>query len=235
MSAITVPRVRDKNRLLATLPESEYERLAPDLESVELSPRQVLTLPDQSIGRIYFLRDAVVSLLVPMEDGSAVEGATIGNEGMVGLETFLGDGKARSEMVVQIGGHAARLEASLFRDALRRSPALQALLHRYALALMNQIARTSGCNRMHSVGERVARVLLMSHDRVGRQTFPLTHEMLALMLGIRRASVSQAAAALHLAGLIDYRRGWMTIVDGNGLEAAACEDYRLSREAYDRL
>jgi CRP-like cAMP-binding protein len=233
-ATVDVP-VFEQNRLLGQLTTSEYTRLAADLEPVELSAGQFLALPDQAVGRIYFLRTAVVSLLVPMEDGSGVEGATVGNEGIVGLESHLGDGVAHFEMRVQVSGLAARIDASAYRDAVRRSPCLQMLVHRYALALMYQIARTSGCNRVHSVGERVARVLLMTADRAGREILPLTHEVLATMLGIRRASVSQAAAALQRAGLIDYRRGSLTIVDRAGLEAAACEDYRLTRKAYDHL
>jgi CRP-like cAMP-binding protein len=225
----------EQNRLLAALPTCEYERLAPRLEDMALQAGQLLALPDETISRVYFLRGAIVSLLVPMEDGSAIEGATLGREGMVGLEALLGDGTARVEVVVDIPGRAACMDANAFRDALGRSMSLQRLIQQYTLALLHQIARTAGCNRRHSVRERVARVLLMSHDGVDRQTFHLTHESLGVMLGVRRASVTEAATSLHAAGLITYRRGSMTIVDVNGLRAAACLDYGLSCEAYERL
>jgi CRP-like cAMP-binding protein len=235
-ATINLTATLERNRLLAALPPAEYERLLPELEPVHLSARQLLALPDQPVSRVYFIRGAVVSLLVPMSDGSAVEGATIGNEGMVGLEAFMGDGAdARLEMVTQIPGPAARIDAQLFRTLVGSSPPMQSLLHRYSLALMSQIARTSGCNRVHSVTARVARVLLMSADRVDTESFPLTHEMLAVMLGVRRASVSQAAAALQEAQVLEYRRGCMTILDRAGLKAVACEDYVLMREAYEDI
>jgi CRP-like cAMP-binding protein len=207
----------------------------PDLQVVHLQARQQIALPEAPIHRIYFPHDAVVSMLVLMEDGKVVESAAVGNEGMIGLEVFLGDGQARDDLIVQIGGESAVMPADVFRRAVGRSLPLQTLLQRYSLALMNQLARTAGCNRVHSVDERCARWLLATGDRVGRDEFPLTHEFLAKMLGVRRASVSQAAEALQRAGLIQYRQGWIHLVDRRRLETAACEDYRLSKAAYDQL
>jgi CRP-like cAMP-binding protein len=200
-----------------------------------LAPQQVLAFPDEPIEYVHFPRTAVVSLLVPMEDGSAIEGATIGSEGMLGLQVFLGEGGAREEIVVQIAGEAARMRVSEFRQAVATSSGVRIALSNYTLALMNQFARTAGCNRLHSVTERCIRWLLMSRDRLGRNAFPLTQESLAVLLGVRRASVTQAAGALQRARLIEYHHGAITILDGPGLEAAACEDYRLCREAYDRI
>ena len=224
-----------QNRLLAALPAEDYESLRGDLSMVQLKSREHIAFPDESIDRVYFPRNAVLSMLVLMEDGRSVESAAVGNEGLIGLEVFLGDGLARDEIIVQIAGDALSMSATAFRAAVARSVALQQLLQRYSLALMNQLARTAGCNRVHSVDARCARWLLMSQDRVGRDQFQLTHEFLAKMLGVRRASVSQAAELLQRAGLIEYRQGWIHIVDRNGLEAAACEDYRLTRLAYDQL
>ncbi|HEV7662423.1 MAG TPA: Crp/Fnr family transcriptional regulator [Chloroflexota bacterium] len=213
----------------------EFSQLRPVLETVQLQAHQHLALPEEPMERVYFPRDAVVSMIVLMDDGRSVECAAIGNEGLVGLEVFLGDGRTRDEVVVQISGEALSLHATDFRQAIRTSPRLQRLLQHYSLALMNQLARTAGCNRVHSVEERCARWLLMSLDRVGRSEFGLTHEFLAKMLGVRRASVSQTAEHLQRVGLIDYRQGWMRILDRAGLEDLACEDYRLSSEAYDQL
>jgi CRP-like cAMP-binding protein len=168
----------------------------------------------------------MVTFLVPMEDGNAAEGATVGNEGMIGLQVFLGDGLASEEIVPVILGEAVRISASVFKDLVDRSVALQTALHRYTQALMHQMARTAGCNRVHTV---------MSSDGVGQRTFSVTHEFLATMLAVRRASVTEAAGSLQQAGLIEYHRGQMTIRDRHGLEAVACEDYRLTRETYDRL
>jgi CRP-like cAMP-binding protein len=225
----------ERNRLLAALSIDEQAKLASLMESACLKAHQVLAYPDEPQTHVYFPRDAVVTLLVLMQDGAAVEGATIGNEGLVGLAVFLGDAAPNEEMVVQVPGEAARMPAADFRRTIASSVKLQTQLQRYTLALMNQLGRTAGCNRLHSVEERCARWLMMSRDRVGRDTFPLTHESLAGTLGVRRASVTEAAGTLHRAGIIDYSRGCMTILNSAGLEAAACEDYRLSREAYDKL
>jgi CRP-like cAMP-binding protein len=225
----------ERNRLLAALPADEYARLLPSLESTELKIRQQLALPEQVIERVYFPRDAVISMLVLMEDGRAVESAVVGNEGIVGLEVFLGNGVANDEIIVQVGGEALWMAAAMFRTVVRASLPMQILLQRYALALMNQIARTAGCNRVHSVDERCARWLLMSRDRLDVDEFPVTHEFLSRMLGVRRASVSEAAEGLQRAGIIQYRQGRIRILDRRRLEDAACEDYRLSRDAYDRL
>jgi CRP-like cAMP-binding protein len=227
--------VLERNRLLAALPSDERAQMAPHLEAVYLQAHQVLGFPGEDIPFVYFPRDAVVTLLVQMEDGAAVEGATIGNEGLIGLAVFLGDDTPYEELVVQIPGDALRIRPDELRWAVAHCVHLQTELRHYTLALINQLSRTAGCNRLHSVEDRCARWLMMSMDRVGRDTFPLTHDSLAATLGVRRASVTDAAAKFHRAGLIDYRRGWITIRDRDGLEAAACEDYQLSREAYDRL
>jgi CRP-like cAMP-binding protein len=170
-----------------------------------------------------------------MDDGVMVEGATVGDEGLIGLATFLGDGTATDDAICQVAGQAACLSTKEFRDAYTRSAPLQEVLRRYALALMGQLTRTAGCNRVHPIEERCARWLLMTRDRVGADEFPLTHDFLAAMLGVRRPSVTVAAGILQQAGLIDYRRGQMRILDGERLEAASCEDYRLTREIYEQL
>jgi CRP-like cAMP-binding protein len=224
-----------QNRFLSALPSSQLAGIASQLDPVRLESKQVLAVPEETIRDIYFPVDTVVSLLVPMQEGKAVEGATVGNEGLVGLQAFLGGGAATEEIVVQIPGQAGRMHAADFRAALAHSFPLQTLLKQYTLALMNQLARTAGCNKVHPVEARCARWLLMCRDRVGRDTFPLTHESLASLLGVRRASVTETAGALQEAGIIHYHRGTLTILDPQRLEAAACEDYRLSKAAYDEL
>jgi hypothetical protein len=170
-----------------------------------------------------------------MEDGQSVEGATVGIEGMSGLPVFLGDGTATYEVICQVAGSGARMAADRFRSAVQRCPALHQQLQRYALALMEQLIRTAGCNRVHPIEERCARWLLMTADRVGSNEFTLTQEFLAAMLGVRRPSVTVAAGLLQAAELIRYRRGIVTIVDRERLEESACEDYRLTRAIFERL
>jgi hypothetical protein len=200
-----------------------------------LTAGEPLGSPDQGFERVYFPRRAVVSMLVLMEGNKTVESAMIGNEGIVGIEVFLGKGIPRDRVLVQVPGEAVGVAASSFAALTAGNMPWLELLQRYSVALMNQIARTAGCNRLHSVGERFARWLLMTVDRVGRDEFPMTHEFLATMLGIRRASVSEAAESLQARGLIQYRQGRMRILDRDGLEAAACEDYRVSNAAYDQV
>ena len=235
MQLMAQSHAAEKNRLLGALASAEQAQIGAHLEPVCLQAHEVLAYPDEPLAHVYFPCDAVVTLLVPMEDGAAVEGATIGNEGLIGLGVFLGDATPNEEMVVQIPGEAVRMRAADFRHAVASSVLLQTQLQRYTLALINQLGRTAGCNRLHTVEERCARWLMMSKDRVGRETFPVTHESLAATLGVRRASVTEAAGALQRAGIIDYHRGWINILDSARLEAATCEDYQLSREAYDRL
>jgi CRP-like cAMP-binding protein len=225
----------ERNRILRAFFGKQQELLAPDLETVYLRAKEVLAVSEEPVRYVYFPRNAVLSLLVPMENGTTVEAAIIGNEGLVGLQVFLGTGAATEEIVVQVPGEAVRMRADDFRTILAGSCELQMLLQRYTLALMKQLARTAGCNRMHSLEERAARWLLMCRDRAGREAFPMTHEVLASLLGVRRASVSGAAEALQSARVIGYHRGLITILDVERLEAVACEDYRLSRTAYDQM
>jgi CRP-like cAMP-binding protein len=228
-------RSSEKNRILRALSDKQWAQVAPDLKSVCLHAKQVLAAPEEPTRYVYFPRDAVLSLLVPMQDGTAIEGAILGNEGVIGLQVLLGEGAAMEEIVVQVPGEAARMRVNDFRIALAGCCELQMLLHRYSLALMTQLARTSACNGLHSVEKRAARWLLMCRDRTGRDTFPLTHECLALLLGVRRASVSVAAEALQNAGVIGYQRGTITVLDVERLEAASCEDYLLCRAGYDHV
>jgi CRP-like cAMP-binding protein len=217
------------------LPRADYEALAQHITDVAVPHRQIIATRRQPLQHIYFPRGAVLSILVTMDDGQAVEGATIGHEGMLGLAAFLGDGTSIEDVVCQVSGREARIDVPEFQAACERSESLHEVLHRYSLALMGQMSRTAGCNRVHPVEERLARWLLMTHDRVGADTFFLTHEFLAAMLGVRRPSVTVAAGLLQRAGLIDYLRGNLRILDRPRLEETACEDYRLTGEIYEGL
>ncbi|BAY44869.1 Crp/Fnr family transcriptional regulator [Scytonema sp. HK-05] len=224
-----------KNRLLATLPTQEQERLQPHLQLVPLEYRQILYRPNEPIDYIYFPNYGVVSLLNLMENGDAVEVGTVGNEGMVGLPVFLGANTIPGEAFAQVPGEAFRMRADVFQREVTPGSPVHALLLRYTQALINQIAQSSACNRLHSIEERFCRWMLMTQDRVGSNQFPLTQEFIAQMLGVRRASVSVVAAIIQKAGLISYKRGKMTIVDREGLQGATCECYAIIKQEFDRL
>jgi CRP-like cAMP-binding protein len=226
----------ERNLLLGALPAEEYERLVPEFEPFEIAVGQVLWKPDTAIRSVYFPRTAVCSLLTPLSDEAPVEAATVGLEGFVGVPVVLGVAASTALAVGQVAGEALRLDADRLRAWLRdgTAPALASLLIRYAHALLEQTAQSVACNRRHEMEERCARWLLMTHDRCGADRFMLTHEFLASMLGVRRASVTVAAGMLQRAGLIRYSRGKITIVDRQGLEQASCECYRVVRERYTR-
>ena len=225
----------EPNRLLRSIPASSYDRLAPDLERVEFSSRQRLWDAHEPIRSVYFPRTCVLSLLILLEEDGPVESATIGREGMAGVTIALGAESTAATAIAQIPGEAVRIPASVFRKALAEDVALLSIVLRYAHVLYEQTSQSVACNRRHSMEQRCARWLLMTHDRVGADQFPLKQEFLAFMLGVRRASVTVAAGMLQHAGLIGYSRGSITIVDRVQLEAAACECYRTIRDASDRL
>jgi CRP-like cAMP-binding protein len=169
------------------------------------------------------------------DNGDIVEFATIGPEGIVGFPVLLGASSMPSKAIVQIPGEALRISTADFRGALDRLPTLQPLLLRYTMALLNQVAQVTSCNRLHEVQERCARWLLQTHDRVNSDSFPLTQEFLAQMLGVHRPTVTVAAGILQKAGLVDYTRGSMTIINRKGLEAASCNCYQVIAAEYERL
>jgi CRP-like cAMP-binding protein len=235
MTHAPTPSQRPRNRMLAALPDEEYARLADDLEPVSLKVRDLICDVDQPIDHVYFVNSAVVSMINLMADGNAVETATIGYEGMVGLPVFHHTDRTVSQVFCQIPGDAMRLSTDAFRAAIPRAPALNSLLHRYTQALLTQIAQASACNRLHPIRQRCARWLLQTHDRAGTDDFSLTHEFLAQMLGVRRASVSEVASALQQAGLIRYAYGRISITNRAGLDQVACECYGIITREYERL
>lgn len=224
-----------RNRLLAALPPEDLARLRPKLDPVELQLRETLHLPEQPIGSIYFPECGYVSRLAPMEDGDGAEVGLIGPDGMIGMAVLLGADRDNFEIMVQVPGTALRMNAAAFRQTLEDIPSLRAVLHRYVLAHFEQVARTGACNGRHHIEQRLARWMLMAHDRVEGDEFPMTHEFMGMMLGVRRAGVTVAAGTLQRAGLIQYGGGRMQITDRPGLEAVSCECYGLARRAYDSL
>ena len=226
---------RHRNWLLRALPSDEQDRVTPHLEHVELDLGRVVCEVHVPIEHVYFPEVGIISSLSVMADGSAVETATIGPEGMSGLAVFHGVDATPEHAFVQVPGEGYRIPSTTFRDLLRDAPTLTATLHRYSAALLTLVGQNSGCNRKHAVLQRCARWLLMTHDRVARDDFELTHHILSQMLGVRRASVTEAALALQQAGAIQYRRGSVTVLDRNALERASCECYGIIRSTFDRL
>jgi CRP-like cAMP-binding protein len=228
------------NRLLGALSSSTRERLAPDLESIELVAGHVLYEPGAAIDFVYFPVTAVASMVRRMSDGAGVEVGTIGREGAVGGAVALGAFTMPTQCLIQVAGSAQRMSTPALLVAIARPrddgrPALSELLLLYAQALFEQAAQTAACNRLHALETRCARWLLMMHDRVEGDELRLTQEFLSYMLGVRRAGVTEACGTLMRAGLIRYRHGHITITDRDGLEAEACECFRVATDAYDQL
>lgn len=231
-----VPAIgRDEpNKLLAALSDDAWSRLAPHLEPVTYSLRELLWEADAPIRHVVFPRTCVISVIVPLKGEQPVEAATIGFEGLAGLPVVLGASSTHSTAVIQIPGEGASVRDSTFKAFLDDDPDVRRLLLRYAQVLLDQTAQSVACNRRHSMEMRCARWLLTTHDRVGGRQFPLTQEFLAHMLGVRRASVTIAAGMLQKAGFIRYSRGRVTIVDRAGLERCSCECYQASWNSYQR-
>ena len=224
-----------RNGLLAALPPDAFARLAPALRPVRLDVKQVLHAPERPIAAAYFPESGMVSLLTRLEDGAAQEVGLIGREGVVGLAVVLGAESVGTEALVQANGAALRVDADELRAAFDRGAALRARLLRYAQALHTQVAQTAACNGRHAVDERLARWLLMAHDRADGDEFPMTQEFMAMMLGVRRAGVSVAIGVLQKAGAISHAYGRVTVLDRPGLEAASCECYGAVRRQVERL
>ena len=228
-------RADEANRLLAALALDDYDWLLLQLTPVRLRLRDVLVEPEQPIAHVYFVREGVGSMLAVEQEGGEVEVGTIGREGFVGLPVLLGAETSSYRGIVQVEGEAWRLSADAFRRALDERPEVRRRCLRYAQYFADQMAQSVACNRLHTLEERCARWLLMTHDRVHGDVFELTHEFLATMLGVRRAGVTVAMGTLQNAGLVTYSRGRVSILDRAALEASACGCYAITRTSYDRL
>ena len=224
-----------RNRLLRLLPPAELERLWPRLEPVELVVRSVLLTPGAAVESVHFVETGTISMIAMLEDGTQTEVGLVGPEGMAGLSLLLGAPTSALEGLVQVGGTALRLSAAGFRAALAEAPSLLGLLLRYVDAFHVQVAQTAACNGRHQIEQRLARWLLMTHDRVEGDSFTMTQEFMSIMLGVQRPGVTLAIGALQRAGLVQHDKGSARVLDRPGLEAAACECYGIARRRFDWL
>lgn len=230
-----LPPPLSANRLIGGLPTAVIDALLPSCELVSLEFRQVLYEPGTPITHAYFPVSGVISLLTLLDDAPPLELVLVGREGMIGQPLALGVDRDPNRALVQAPGSAYRLTAARFRAALKRHTALRDVMGRFTALLFVESGRFAACNRAHNLSQRCARWLLETGDRVDGAEFPLTHEFLATMLGVRRAGVTEVAHALQRAGLITYRRGRITLVNQAGIEAVACSCYRVAARAIDEL
>jgi CRP-like cAMP-binding protein len=224
-----------ENHLLGMLPAEDQARVFPLLEPVSLMLGQVLCESGDSGGYVYFPTDSIVSLLYLMESGASAEISVVGHDGMVGIALFMGGGSTTTRSVVQSAGHGFRLSRAQFEAEIDRHGALLELMLRYSQALITQMAQTAVCNRHHAIDQQLCRWLLLSLDRLPGNELLMTQELIANMLGVRREGVTEAAGKLQDLGVIDYRRGHITVLDRAKLETLTCECYEVVKCETDRL
>jgi len=229
------PHNPTQNHLLAALPTDEFERLAPQLELVEMPLGEVLYESGGQLNHVYFPTTSIVSLLYVLENGSSAEIAVVGNEGILGISLFMGGETTPSRAVVQSEGFGYRLKAAILKEEFNRFGPVLRLLLRYTQALITQMTQTAVCNRHHTIEQQLCRWLLLSFDRLPTDSLNMTQELIANMLGVRREGVTVAAGNLQRAGLIDYNRGRIKMLDRPGLEKAVCECYTVVKQEFDRL
>ncbi len=226
-------QIMTTNRLLAALPDAEFQRLVPNLEQVSLAPGEVLYEAGENIRHAYFLnRNTLASVISTMEDGAGIEACVVGSEGLVGIQAFLRADATPARIVVQAAGSAVRIRAELLREEFNRGGMLQDLLLRYTHALVAQISQTAACNHLHTVEERLSRWLLTINDRVTGD-ISLTHELISRRLGSHRSSVNEIAGVLRRKGIIRYGRGKIIVLDREELSSVACECYGIIKEQFD--
>jgi CRP-like cAMP-binding protein len=224
-----------QNHLLAALPASEFERLAPHLELVTLKLGEVLYESGGRLKHVYFPTNSIVSLLYVMEDGASAEIAVVGNEGILGISLFMGGETTPSRAVVQSKGNGYCLQSQLLKQEFNRAGPMMHLLLRYTQALITQMSQTAVCNRHHSVDQQLCRWLLMSIDRLSSDELIMTQELIANMLGVRREGVTEAAGKLRDIGIIQYSRGHIKVLNRRKLEQHVCECYAVVKKEFDRL
>ncbi len=234
-----LPFLRSKNRLLATLPAEDYQRIVPHLETVFLTPKQVLLRRDEAIRLVYFPHGGVCSVTILTENGAEVEVGMVGHEGMVGISAFFGTQPMPGESTLQVPGMngttAERMTIEALRHEVDRHGALHDIISRYSHGTLTLMMQSIACMALHPVNERCCRWLLMTHDRIQSNEFEVSHGFLAMTVGATRPTVTVVAGMLQKAGLIRYRHGRMTILDRPGLEAASCECYAVVKTAFERL
>ena len=231
--AYRVPVTKSTNNLLAALPHKDFELLHARLEPIKLTFGEVLYRPGEPISHVYFPTDSLVSLLTLVEGHQALEVGLIGHEGMLGIPLALGVRNSPVRALVLGSGMALRMTSAHFRNEFQHSALLQREVYRYTYELMGQMTQTAACNRFHQLEARLARWLLMTRDRLRSNQFHLTQDLLGNMLGVRRVGVTKAAGAFRQRKLISYNRGEINILDGDGLEAAACECYQIVKDMRD--
>ncbi len=231
----TVRNAALKNHLLAALPKPEFVRLEPHLESVSLPLGKVIYEAGDKMTHVYFPATAIISMLYIMENGGTAEIGIAGNNGLIGSALFMGSESTSSRAVVQSTGDGVRIKAKPLQTEFDRGGLFQKLLLRYTQTLMTQISQTAVCNRLHTVNQQLCRWLLINHDQLETNKLIMTQELIANMLGVRREGVTVAAKKLQEKGLIKYVRGTITMLDRQGLEAAACECYQIVMDEYERL
>ncbi len=224
-----------RNRLLASFGESARAALYPHIREIALSVGRVVAEPGGPVEHIYFPTSGVISVITLMQDGRRVESLTVGREGAIGLLAAFGEPAWASRGLVQIAGGALRIEASPLRDVAHAHPSVLDVVVRYAQVTEAQLHQSAACNALHAIEARLCRWLLTCEDRVGDNVLPMTHEFLGMMLGVQRSRVTIAAQTLQRQGLIEYRRGLITILDRSGLEQASCECYRTTEDIYARV
>ena len=223
------------NRLIARLPAADRKRLLARCTDVDLSLGHELAQPGDRIRHVYFPTGGCVSLITPANGTSSVEVGLVGNEGMHGISLALGIDVSPLHSLVQGAGPALRMTAHAFRSEYAASPALRRDLNRYLYVLMSQLGQSAACTRFHVIEARLARWLLMTHDRAHSDTFRITQKFLAWMLGVRRVGITNAAGDLQRRKLIRYVRGSITVIDRRGLEAAACACYQADKSTYQKM
>ncbi|CAE6512133.1 putative transcriptional regulator, Crp/Fnr family [Nitrosomonas nitrosa] len=229
------PNDPHQNHLLAALPTDELERLYPHLELVSMPLGKILCGSGCKLNHVYFPTTSIVSLLSITKCGGSAEIALVGSEGIVGVALFMGGDSMPQQSVVQSAGYAYRLKGQLLIQEFNQVEPLAQLLLRYTQALLTQIGQTAVCNRYHSVEQQLCRWLLLTLDRLSSNELTMTHELIANMLGVRREGVTEAASKLQRAGLIQYHRGHITVLDRPRLETRVCECYKVVKKEYDRL
>jgi CRP-like cAMP-binding protein len=232
---MTTPHDPKQNHLLAALPASEFERVAPHLQLVTLTLGEVLYESGGQLKHVYFPTNSIVSLLYVMQDGASAEIAVVGNEGILGISLFMGGETTPSRAVVQSEGVAYRLPAKSLKQEFNRAGPMMHLLLRYTQALITQMSQTAVCNRHHSIDQQLCRWLLLSIDRLTTDELTMTQELIANMLGVRREGVTEAAGKLRDAGIIEYSRGHIKVLDRRKLEQHVCECYAVVKKEFDRL
>ena len=223
------------NRLLAALAPKDLERLRPALEIVQCEHRSILVDAGEPITRVHFPHSAVICLMAVMGRSAVTEVATVGPEGMAGFEALLGSERATTRTLVQVPGTASSIDVSTLRKEMKKNAALRALFMRYVSAFIVQVTQSVACNRLHKLSERCSRWLLMAHDRARRDSFPMTQEFLADMLGVHRPAVTRVARSLQERGLLRYSRGTLIILDRYGLEKEACACYGIVGQAFAQI